>query len=118
VRRAGPGRGPDLEQSSSSAAGDGSALPRLPRRTRQAHMDARLLERSVPEPPPAPPEPDGDLFTPPDYSPETARNRMSALRRGAAQARLQDAGHDGSPDSGAYDGPHDGPHNGTERTRW
>jgi signal transduction histidine kinase len=120
MRRAGPGRGAALEQNGSFGGGGESSLPRLPRRTRQAHMDVRLLERSAPEPAPEPLEPDADrdLFTPPNYSPETARNRMSALRRGAAQARLQDAGHDGPPDSGPYDGPHDGPHDGTERTRW
>jgi hypothetical protein len=70
----------------------GAGLAELPRRQRQTHMDARLLE-------PPPPEPDrhgseGTLFDPPAASPERARSRMAALRRGSAQARLQDIGQD------------------------
>ena len=72
---------------------DDGDRPRLPRRTRQAHMDARLLSRLAPsEPVRQPPDPDTDLFSPPEYSPEVARSRMSALRRGTVQARSQDVG--------------------------
>jgi signal transduction histidine kinase len=120
VRRPGPGRRPELEQSGSTAATGGSDRPRLPRRTRQAHMDARLLG-STGAPEPAPVEAGGDLFAAPDYSPETARNRMSALRRGAAQARMQDDGPedlDHGPQNGTEYGTEYGAEYGTEGTRW
>jgi signal transduction histidine kinase len=112
ARRGGSGRGGG--PGTDTAA---SGLPRLPRRTRQSHMDARLAEQGRPEPAP-PPDPDTDLFTPPAYSPETARNRMSALRRGAAQARMQDIGPDDSPYDSPYDSPQGSPHGSTEGRRW
>ncbi|MCO1659305.1 sensor histidine kinase [Pseudonocardia humida] len=97
-RRPSPGRVPDsreLVPESVTPTAEGG-LPRLPRRRRQAHMDSRLLAHvGSAESGAAPAEPDDpDLFAPPTYSPETARNRMSALRRGTAQARELDQGHD------------------------
>jgi signal transduction histidine kinase len=121
LHRTGPGRRADPEPAGSGGEDGASDLPRLPRRTRQAHMDARLLaQNGAPEPAPVEQQPDADLFAPPDYSPETARSRMSALRRGAARARMQDnterfefGGHAGSQ-NGSYGGSQNGHQNGAQ----
>ena len=86
-RREQPGAPPD------TPVGPGGR-PRLPRRTRLAHMDSRLLERQEDhDGPERPPDTDTDMFGgSSSYTPETARSRMSALRRGTAQARMHDAG--------------------------
>jgi HAMP domain-containing protein len=113
VRRAVAARSPEPRPDGPVEASAGSDRPRLPRRTRQTHMDSRLLDRSAPAAPP-PPDTDGDLFAPPDYSPETARSRMTALRRGAARARIEDV----EPGDGSDGGPSDSTSDSTGRTRW
>ncbi|WP_214403594.1 sensor histidine kinase [Pseudonocardia lacus] len=98
VRRPSPDRVPDsreLVPETVTPTEDGG-LPRLPRRRRQAHMDSRLLAHvGLAESGAATAEHDDPaLFAPTNYSPETARSRMSALRRGTAQARAHDPGPD------------------------
>jgi hypothetical protein len=85
-----PEREPDRREPPDTPRGHGER-PRLPRRTRLAHMDSRLLDRQEQDGPP--PNTDTDMFGGNEnYTPETARSRMSALRRGTAQARMHDAG--------------------------